>query len=274
MSVKFRINVNIWGMPKVLDVIVGLDALLAEISSFMKDESQNVPLLEEKAEQWARRVHVTLSNWGRGDDANRFTGAPYATERYYPYSTLKNKVEARRRVLQVLRDDIFQHQDFWEMQLTPKKPAEVRPIPLQKQDKVFLGHGGNPLWSRVHIHLKDELHLDVHAWESESRASRYPLDVLEQLLDNCTFAVLVQTGEDTTNDGTLRARQNVVHEIGLFQGRLGFERVALVEQEGIESFSNIHGLQVIRFPGQRIEAAYYELDRMLIREKLIKPARA
>jgi hypothetical protein len=30
--------------------------------------------------------------------------------------------------------------------------------------------------------------------------------------------------------------------------RLGYERVALVEQEGIESFSNTHGLQVIRFP--------------------------
>jgi len=97
---------------------------------------------------------------------------------------------------------------------------------------------------------------------------------LKQVLDSCAFAVLVQTGEDHTGDGKLRARQNVIHEIGLFQGRLGFEKVALVEQEGIESFSNIHGLQVIRFPGLRIEAAYYELDRMLAREKLIKQAGA
>jgi predicted nucleotide-binding protein len=98
--------------------------------------------------------------------------------------------------------------------------------------------------------------------------------VLKQLLDSCTFAVLVQTGEDQASDGTVRARQNVVHEIGLFQGLLGFERVALVEQEGTESFSNIHGLQVIRFPGQKVEAAYYELDRMLVREKLIEQASA
>lgn len=137
-----------------------------------------------------------------------------------------------------------------------------------------MGHGRNPLWSRVHIHLKDELRLNVEAWESESRASRYPLDVLKQLLDSCTFAVLVQTGEDQTSDGTVRARQNVVHEIGLFQGRLGYERVALVEQAGIESFSNIQGLQVIYFPDQKIEAAYYDLDRMLVREKLIKQASA
>jgi len=44
----------------------------------------------------------------------------------------------------------------------------------------------------------------------------------------------------------------------------------LVEQEGIESYSNIHGLRVIRFPGEKVEAAYCELDRMLTREKLIK----
>ncbi len=259
-------------MPTVPELIQGLDALLSEISS-LTEQNLEVPLKEEKVEQWTRRVHTTLSNWGRGGDANRFSGADYSFAAGYPWNNLKNKIETRTRVLQVLRDDIAEHPDFWEMQFAPK-PPEVRPILLTKPDRLFLGHGGNPLWSKVHIHLKDELNLDVQAWESESRASKYPLDVLKQLLDSCTFAVLVQTGEDHTGDGKLRARQNVIHEIGLFQGRLGFEKVALVEQEGVESFSNIHGLQVIRFPGLRIEAAYYELDRMLAREKLIKQASA
>jgi len=261
-------------MPTVPEIIQGLDGFLAEMPSLMKQTNLKVPMMEEKAEQWARRVHVTLSSWGRGDDANRFSGVTYTTERGHAWTNLLNKIEARTRVLQVLRDDIAEHQDFWDTQLAPKRTVEARPTPSPKPNMVFLGHGGNPLWSKVHIHLKDELHLDVQVWETESRASRYPLDVLKQLLDSCTFAVLVQTGEDPTSDGNLRARQNVIHEIGLFQGRLGFEKVALVEQEGIESFSNIHGLQVIHFPGQRIEAAYYELDRMLVREELIKQARS
>jgi len=50
---------------------------------------------------------------------------------------------------------------------------------------------------------------------------------------------------------------------------LGFERVALLEQEGIETFSNIDGLQTIRFSGQGIEATFYDLERMLKREKII-----
>ena len=261
----------LWDMPTVPELIQGLNALLAEISS-LAEQSLEVRLKEEKVEQWTRRVHVTLSNWGRGDDANRFSGATYSFAPSYPLNNLQNKIGARTRVLQVLRDDIAEHQDFWETQLAATRTREARPTP--SPNMVFLGHGGNPLWSKVHIHLKDELHLDVQVWETESRASRYPLDVLKQLLDSCTFAVLVQTGEDRTSDGNLRGRQNVIHEIGLFQGRLGFEKVALVEQEGIESFSNIHGLQVIRFPSQRIEAAYYELDRVLVREELIKQARS
>jgi predicted nucleotide-binding protein len=249
-----------------------LDAFLAEVSSLTQQTKQPIPLLEEKVGQWARRVHVTLSSWGRGEDANRFSGTSYSVVPGHPWFNLESKIEAYSRVLKALRDDVANHPDFWETQLEPKRTAEPKPIPSSKPDKVFLGHGGNPLWSKVHIHLKDELRLDVQAWESESRASKYPLDVLKQLLDSCTFAVLIQTGEDQTSGGAVRARQNVVHEIGLFQGRLGFERVALVEQEGIESFSNIHGL-VIRFPCQKIEAAYYEVDRMLVREKLINQAR-
>jgi hypothetical protein len=192
-------------MATVPELLEGLDALLAEISS-LTEQNLEVPLKEEKVEQWTRRVHVMLSNWGRGDDANRFSGATYSFAPSYPWNNLRNKIDARTRVLQVLRDDIAEHPGFWEKQLAPKLP-EIRPILLPKPDRLFLGHGGNPLWSKVHIHLKDELSLDVQAWESESRASKYPLDVLKQLLDSCTFAVLVQTGEDYTGDGNLRARQ-------------------------------------------------------------------
>ena len=103
-----------------------------------------------------------------------------------------------------------------------------------------------------------------------SHTGEQVVQVLERLLDSCTFAVLVVTGEDETSTGKFRARQNVVHEVGLFQGKLGFKKVALLEQEGAEGFSNIDGLQTIRFPGQRIEAAFPELERMMKREGLIK----
>ncbi len=135
--------------------------------------------------------------------------------------------------------------------------------------KIFLGHGRNTLWARVQIYLKDELRLNVEAWESNSRTGLHSVDVLKGILDSCTFAVIVATGEDATASGGVRARQNVVHEIGLFQGRVGFEKVALLQQRGIEELSNLAGLQVILFDEGQIEATFYELGRMLRREGII-----
>jgi hypothetical protein len=136
--------------------------------------------------------------------------------------------------------------------------------------KIFLGHGRNALWARTHMHLQNDLGLKVEAWESESRVGRHAVDVLKKALESCAFAVIVVTAEDKTSDGEVRARQNVVHEIGLFQGRLGFEKVALLQQEGVEEFSNLAGLQVIKFSDGQIEAGFYELDRVMKREGIIK----
>ena len=52
------------------------------------------------------------------------------------------------------------------------------------------------------------------------------------------------TGEDETKDGKLLARQNVVHEAGLFQGgKLGFTRAIILLEEVTEEFSNLAGLK-------------------------------
>ncbi|MCX5954458.1 MAG: nucleotide-binding protein [Cyanobacteria bacterium] len=45
----------------------------------------------------------------------------------------------------------------------------------------------------------------------------------------------------------VRARQNVLHEAGLFQGRLGFARAILLPQDGVEAFSDGSGVHFRHF---------------------------
>ena len=54
------------------------------------------------------------------------------------------------------------------------------------------------------------------------------------MLDGAAIAFLVLTAEDERADGKLQARMNVVHEVGLFQGRLGFSRAIVMLEEGSE----------------------------------------
>jgi predicted nucleotide-binding protein len=69
-------------------------------------------------------------------------------------------------------------------------------------------------------------------------------------------------------DGSLQARMNVIHEAGLFQGRLGFSRAIVMLEEGCEEFSNVAGLGQIRFPRGNIAAAFEDVRRVLEREGL------
>lgn len=146
-----------------------------------------------------------------------------------------------------------------------KKALESNP----RQNYVFIGHGHNKLWARVKMYLEDELSLKAIMYESESQTSKSVVSILEGFLDAATFAVIVLTAEDKTTEGNTRARQNVIHEIGLFQGRIGFNKVVLLIQDGIEEFSNIAGLQYIPFSNDKIEQTFYELHRVLKREGLL-----
>ena len=93
---------------------------------------------------------------------------------------------------------------------------------------------------------------------------------LKKMLDDAAFAFLVLTAEDERADGVMQARMNVVHEAGLFQGRLGFEKAIILLEEGCDEFSNIHGLGQIRFPSVSINATFEEVRRVLEREGIIQ----
>jgi predicted nucleotide-binding protein len=135
---------------------------------------------------------------------------------------------------------------------------------------VFVGHGRSLLWNLVTRFLKDDLRLPAEDWESQPRTGFTSVQVLQSVLERATFAVMVVTAEDQAAEDRVRARQNVVHEIGLLQGRLGFNRVAILMQDGVEEFSNLAGLQTIPFKDNEIRATFHELRRTLVREGLIE----
>ena len=90
-----------------------------------------------------------------------------------------------------------------------------------------------------------------------------------EMLNLADFAFLILTGEDEQGTGEFHPRLNVVHEAGLFQGKLGFKKAIILLEAGCEKFSNVHGLTDIRFPKGKIDAAFEEVRGVLEREKLI-----
>jgi hypothetical protein len=143
------------------------------------------------------------------------------------------------------------------------------PVPKKKPPDpptIFIGHGGSPQWRDLKDHLHEKHAYRVEAYEIGARAGHAIRDVLNDMLSKSSFAILVMTGEDQTSDGGMRARQNVVHEAGLFQGRLGFARAIVLLENGVEEFSNVHGIGQIRFDKGRIKETFGDVIATIRRE--------
>jgi predicted nucleotide-binding protein len=149
--------------------------------------------------------------------------------------------------------------------------AAPGPPPVSAQDggAVFIGHGRSLLWMHLKEFLQERLKLRVSEFNRESVAGISTQERLQTLLGDARFAFLVFTAEDKDEHGNAHARLNVVHEAGLFQGRLGFPRAIIVLEDGCAEFSNIVGLGQIRFSKGNIAAAFEEVRRVLEREQVI-----
>jgi len=139
---------------------------------------------------------------------------------------------------------------------------------IRRARRVFVGHGRSNLWKDLQHFITSRLRLECEEFNSEPAAGLSTKERLKQMLDASAFAFLVMTGEDEVN-GALRARENVVHEIGLFQGRLGFEKAIILLEDGCSPFSNINGLTHIPFGKGHVDSASEEIRRVLEREGLL-----
>lgn len=144
----------------------------------------------------------------------------------------------------------------------PPEPEEPHP----QKPKIFIGHGGADQWRDLKDHLHDHHGYETVAYETGSRAGHTIRDIIAEMLKTSSFAILVMTGEDKMEDGTMRARQNVIHETGLFQGRLGFSKAVVLKEDGTEEFSNIHGVNQIRYSRGNIKETFGEVLAVLRRE--------
>lgn len=134
---------------------------------------------------------------------------------------------------------------------------------------VFIGHGRSNCWKDLKDFIQDRLNLPWDEFNRVPVAGTTNIARLSEMLDAAAIAFVVMTAEDEQFDGQLRARMNVIHEAGLFQGRLGFTKAIVLLEEGCEEFSNISGLGQIRFSQGKISDIFEEIRRVLEREGLI-----
>jgi hypothetical protein len=134
---------------------------------------------------------------------------------------------------------------------------------------VFIGHGRSRIWRELKDFVSDRLSLPWDEFNRVPVAGVTNIARLSEMMDAAAIAFLVMTAEDEMADGGLQARMNVIHEAGLFQGRLGFTKAVVLIEEDCMEFSNIQGLGHIKFPKGNISACFEDVRLVLEREGII-----
>ncbi|MFK5979929.1 MAG: nucleotide-binding protein [Rhizobiaceae bacterium] len=142
-------------------------------------------------------------------------------------------------------------------------------MPTDTANKIFIGHGRSELWRVLKDFVSDRLKLDYEEFNRFPTPGMGTQERISEMLNGCGFAFVILTGEDVHGDETLHARENVVHEAGLFQGRLGWRKAIILLEDDCQEFSNIVGLGQIRFPKGDIEACFEKVRGVLEREGLL-----
>jgi hypothetical protein len=149
-----------------------------------------------------------------------------------------------------------------QVYLAPKA-TELEENPC-KVAQVFIGHGSNGVvWPKVKQFIQDRCGLEPIVLELRPNSGLTVIEKLERDGRLADYAVFVMTGDDKTEDGEARARQNVIQELGWFQGVLGRGHTAILVQRGIEIPSNISGIVRLEFSGDEVEATFDRLRQEL-----------
>lgn len=129
--------------------------------------------------------------------------------------------------------------------------------------RVFISHGRASDWREVQDFIEKDFGLPTLELAQEPNLGRTVLAKLQEESGKCDSAVILMTGDDLDADGQTRARENVIHEIGFFQGKYGLNRIVLLHEEGVNIPSNIQGVVYTPFPKDMVRASFGLLVREL-----------
>lgn len=133
---------------------------------------------------------------------------------------------------------------------------------------VFLAHGSSSEWTKVHDFLTKDCRLAVRSADALQGGPDRDVPAITGHVDGCGFAVCILVDDEGRSDVTA-ANQRVLQLAGLFQGRYGFERVAMVVEEGCDVLSNVAGIVRLDYPRGDIGRVFWQMRQMLHREGLL-----
>lgn len=224
---------------------------------------QELQALDPKQPDFLERAKIALDNalstvrdvLGRDSDesytfhSTLIGNTPVSTDPFgeYDRDETGERQETIRRAVPRL-ENLLRIVDEKTVAQAPVSGQRVHPTVATLSRRVFVVHGHDEGLKQTVARVLERLDLEpiiLHEWPDKGRT------IIEKLEDysDVGYAVVLMTGDDRggpkdagPESYQLRARQNVLLELGLFLGKLGRERVCILYKPEVEMPSDYQGV--------------------------------
>jgi predicted nucleotide-binding protein len=263
--------------PKVFTSLSEIEAGITKLRRRLKEVDDLDPRIIRYNDQRVRNIESNISTtiqeiFGTNSPEFRehghhriwhggfFTDEDHARDQH----SFTEGIPQSKTALENLIDRLEEKKLDFSSSVIETKVGNTQAEPANRERRVFISHGLTTDWREVQAFIEKDLNLLTLELAQEPNRGRTVLQKLEEESERCCYAVIVMTGDDKTEDGQRRTRENVIHEIGYFQGKFGLSNVCLLHEEGVNIPSNIHGLVYIPFPSGMVRATFAGLGRELL----------
>lgn len=141
----------------------------------------------------------------------------------------------------------------------------------KRKFQVLILHGHSDEWKK----LKNMV--ESFGFKARELAGEYIattiFEQLHQAMGEVSSVIILMSADDQTNDNKLRARQNVIFEMGFCFGAFDFydeskkynskDAIIVLSSDSVESFANIDGLKKMIYEPRKLGLKRYEIQRFL-----------
>lgn len=127
---------------------------------------------------------------------------------------------------------------------------------LSQHPRIFVVHGRNVDVRNAVTSMLGKLKMDYEVLEDRTSSGATVIEKFLNCAEECDFAIVLMTADDEggirgANQMVLRARQNVILELGYFISRVGRKKIIIMQEDGvhIEWPSDLNG--IVRIPYDR-----------------------
>lgn len=191
---------------------------------------------------------------------------------WHPTKLDYTSVISNLKNLEITKENILSFtKDFRKIQ--EKKPIKVEDTKLKlekspklilKTNKVFVVHGRDDK-SRLELCkiLKDDFKLEpIVMQETPNKSIDTIISKFDRLSNECSAAIVLFTPDDEAGEN-MRARQNVIFELGYFLGKFQEEeerKIIILKKGNVEIPSDISGVIYLEY-NKAVKEVYYDLKQ-------------